>query len=334
MALLSARHEDPVQARMAHEILAASRATAVMHPAVVDVAGGTGALGGGRLGHGDAVAQSAARWRWPSGAGVARTCRVGFRAPCRCAIFCAGAAHWTHAWKQGFNLGPRHGVLHACRDRLRKLADQHSQKVSLIGWSLGGVYARELAKEVPDLVRCVVTLGSPFAGHPRDTNAWRVYEWFSGQSVHDNPALREHLRQAPPVPTTSIFSRSDGVVAGTAASTTCCHTPRTSKSPPATSAWASTRWRLYVVADRLRQDPADWQRFDTSGARSWFFKHAEPPEAGHLSATPSPDRRRQSDTNSRSSATRVNRVERCTAVCRTSRSRFQFAFRLVSGMAT
>src|SRR4029078_6021698 len=101
--------------------------------------------------------------------------------------------HWTHAWKQGFNFGPRngvlrgcrdrlqrlarrHGVLPVCRDRLQRLADRHGRPVSLIGWSLGGVYARELAKEMPQHVRCVITLGSPFAGHPRDTNAWRVYE--------------------------------------------------------------------------------------------------------------------------------------------------------------
>src|SRR5206468_11333459 len=85
-------------------------------------------------------------------------------------------------------------------------------KVSLIGWSLGGVYARELAKEMPDAVRCVITLGSPFSGPPKSTNAWRIYELTSGRDIeseHEN----FDLHVAPPVPTTSIFSRSDGIVA-------------------------------------------------------------------------------------------------------------------------
>ncbi|HEY6514450.1 MAG TPA: alpha/beta fold hydrolase [Burkholderiaceae bacterium] len=187
--------------------------------------------------------------------------------------------HWTHAWKQGFNFGPRHGVLHGCRDRLKQLADRHGVQVSLIGWSLGGVYARELAKEAPDLVRCVVTLGSPFAGHPRDTNAWRVYEWMSGQSLHDNPSLRQQLRTAPPVPTTSIFSRSDGVVAWHCSVNEVL--PHTENIEIAAShvGMGVNPLALYVVADRLRQDPRRWQRFDAGGARRWLFRHAQPPAA-------------------------------------------------------
>lgn len=184
--------------------------------------------------------------------------------------------HSAHAWKQGFNFGPRHGVLHACRGRLRHLADRHGRKVSLIGWSLGGVYARELAKEMPDLVRCVITLGSPFAGHPRDTNAWRVYELVSGQSVHDDPALHQQLRHAPPVPTTSIFSRTDGVVAWhCSVNEVLPHTENIAVSASHVG-MGMNPLALYVVADRLRQDPQTWQRFDTSGARRWFYKHAEP----------------------------------------------------------
>ena len=187
--------------------------------------------------------------------------------------------HWTHAWKQGFNFGPRHGVLHECRNRLRHLAERHGQRVSLIGWSLGGVYARELAKELPELVRCVITLGSPFSGHPHHTNAWRVYEWVSGQSVHDDEALRRQLRQPPPVPTTSIFSRTDGVVAW--------HCSVNDELPHTESIEINASHigmginplALYVVADRLRQDPQKWQRFDTGGARRWFFKHARPATA-------------------------------------------------------
>lgn len=185
--------------------------------------------------------------------------------------------YWTHSWRQGFNFGPRHGVLHACGTRVRQLADRHGRKVSLVGWSLGGVYARELAKEMPELTRCVVTLGSPFAGHPRATNAWRVYEWLSGQSVQHDHDLRRQLREPPPVPTTSILSRSDGVVAWHC-SVNEPH-PHTESIEIAAShvGMGVNPVALYALADRLRQDPERWQRFDASGARRWFYKHAEPP---------------------------------------------------------
>jgi pimeloyl-ACP methyl ester carboxylesterase len=188
--------------------------------------------------------------------------------------------YWTHAWKQGFNLGPRHGVLHACRARLKELAHRHGRKVSLVGWSLGGVYARELAKEAPELARCVITLGSPFTGHPRATNAWRVYEWLSGQTVTDNHELRAQLREAPPVPTTSILSRSDGIVAWHCS----VNEPRAHTENIQVTAshigMGVNPLALYAVADRLRQDPERWQRFDVAGTRRWFFRHADPVTAG------------------------------------------------------
>src|SRR3954452_2775194 len=82
-------------------------------------------------------------------------------------------------WNQGRNFGVRPGVLEGIRSTLTRLA-AHGRKVSLIGWSLGGLYARELAKEVPDAVRLVITLGSPFAGESNATPASRLYEWVSG----------------------------------------------------------------------------------------------------------------------------------------------------------
>ncbi|MCW5660626.1 MAG: alpha/beta hydrolase [Burkholderiaceae bacterium] len=181
--------------------------------------------------------------------------------------------HWTHSWRQGFNFGPRNGVLQACRGRVQQLAERHGCKVSLVGWSLGGVYARELAKELPHLTRCVITLGSPFAGHPRATNAWRVYEWLSGQSVHDNHEMHRQLREAPPVPTTSILSRSDGVVAWhCSVNEPRAHTENIEIAASHVGMGVNPL-ALYAVADRLRQDPERWQRFDVSGARRWFFRH-------------------------------------------------------------
>ena len=115
-------------------------------------------------------------------------------------------------WEQGFNFGPRAGVLYEAKSHLTRTFDSTGQKVSLIGWSLGGVYARELAKEMPHMVRGVITLGTPFAGSDKSTNAWRVYELTRSRKI-TRESENYDLPTAPPVPTSSIYSRSDGVVA-------------------------------------------------------------------------------------------------------------------------
>ena len=86
------------------------------------------------------------------------------------------------------------------------------RKVSIVGWSLGGVYARDLALQMPDMVRSVITLGSPFTNDVRATNATRLYEALSGESVNDDPEIREAIAGDLPVPATSIYSRTDGIV--------------------------------------------------------------------------------------------------------------------------
>jgi pimeloyl-ACP methyl ester carboxylesterase len=174
-------------------------------------------------------------------------------------------------WEQGLNLGPRAGVLDALRARVRELQRLDGRKVSLLGWSLGGVYARELAKEMPELVRCVITLGSPFAGPPQATNAWWLFERVSGHPEPD-AQMQAALRVAPPVPTTSIYSRTDGIVAW-----------QCSLNPPGPLAenievhashigLGLNPLAMVAIADRLAQDPAHWTPFDTSGLRRFFFK--------------------------------------------------------------
>ena len=121
----------------------------------------------------------------------------------------------VHGWNQGRNLGLRSGVEQSMLDRVEELYDRHGgRKISLVGWSLGGIYARQLAKRVPDKVRSVISLGSPFTGSPKATNAWRVYEFASGHRVDESDKhIAGPLSKSPPVPTTSIFSRSDGICA-------------------------------------------------------------------------------------------------------------------------
>jgi len=179
-------------------------------------------------------------------------------------------------WQQGFNFGPRHGVLDQLRARVARVAERHGQRVSLVGWSLGGIYAREIAKEQPDIARCVVTLGSPFAGNPRATNAWRLYELVSGQAVQSDEALRAQIRQPPDCPTTSIYSRSDGIVAWPCSVNEAA--PHTENIEIAAShlGMGHHPLALFAVADRLAQPEGGWQPFDASGLRRWFFKTGTP----------------------------------------------------------
>src|SRR5579859_5198905 len=118
----------------------------------------------------------------------------------------------TYAWKMGRNIGGVSRMRAALRDRLAEIHASTGRKVSVVGWSLGGVYARDLALQAPDMVRYVVTLGSPFANDVRATNATRLYEALSGETVGADPELLEAIAGDLPVPATSVFSRADGVV--------------------------------------------------------------------------------------------------------------------------
>ena len=89
----------------------------------------------------------------------------------------------TQAWRMGRNIGGLSRIRSALRDRLRSIFKETGRKVSLVGWSLGGVYARDLALQAPEMVRYVVTLGSPFADDVRATNATTLYEALSGETV-------------------------------------------------------------------------------------------------------------------------------------------------------
>src|SRR6202171_4186615 len=96
----------------------------------------------------------------------------------------------AYAWNMGRNLGGLSSLRGALRDLLKQTYETTGRKVSIVGWSLGGVYARDLAVQLPDMVRSVITLGSPFANDVRATNATRLYEALSGERVNDNPEIR------------------------------------------------------------------------------------------------------------------------------------------------
>ena len=120
------------------------------------------------------------------------------------------AGYRVHGWGLGMNLGARSDLLDRLEYRLNR-AGRHGP-VSLVGWSLGGLYARELAKRRPDQVARVITLGSPFSGDVRANNAWWLYEMLNDHKV-DAPPIEARLAEKPPVPTIAFWSRADGIVA-------------------------------------------------------------------------------------------------------------------------
>ena len=116
----------------------------------------------------------------------------------------------VHGWGLGLNRGACQNML----GRVVELVDQIAGdgKVVLIGWSFGGLYAREVAKVRPDRIDRVITMGTPFSGDPRANNLWRTYEKIAGYPVDQTP-FDVKLNEKPPVPTTALWSRGDGIVA-------------------------------------------------------------------------------------------------------------------------
>jgi pimeloyl-ACP methyl ester carboxylesterase len=115
----------------------------------------------------------------------------------------------------GWGMGLNRGVTERTLDRLAERVERHGsgRPVILVGWSLGGIYAREVAKHRPDLVDRVITLGSPFSGdRRRNNNVWRLYEAVAGHPVNA-PPIDTDPSVKPPVPTLALWSRRDGIVA-------------------------------------------------------------------------------------------------------------------------
>lgn len=125
----------------------------------------------------------------------------------------ARAGYAAHGWGLGRNMGITPALLARMLARLDDLGGQaKDRRLALVGWSLGGLYARELAKLRPALIERVVTLGSPFSGDLHWTNAWRLYERINGYRVDAPPVAVTH-HEKPPVPTIAIWSPRDGIVA-------------------------------------------------------------------------------------------------------------------------
>ncbi len=116
-------------------------------------------------------------------------------------------------WNLGINTGPKKVLYTGIVNRIKEITDQYSEPVSLVGWSLGGLFAREIAKEHSSEIRNVVTLGSPFA---RRFTSITSTEYFKRHGINDldylDPERLSQLNVSPPHPCTSIYSKSDSLI--------------------------------------------------------------------------------------------------------------------------
>ena len=127
--------------------------------------------------------------------------------------FVYNLGYQVYGWGSGRNLADVKN-LELLLDRIENLYHKYDNKVSIVGWSLGGVFARQIAKERPHLVRQVITMGSPFKGITKPNNAKWIHNIITkGEgTARIDPALIADLPMPAPVPTTAIYSKEDGIV--------------------------------------------------------------------------------------------------------------------------
>jgi pimeloyl-ACP methyl ester carboxylesterase len=169
----------------------------------------------------------------------------------------------TYGWGLGANLGPTPQIVAGLRQRIETIVEREQQPISVVGWSLGGIFGRVLARENPQSFRQVITLGSPFRMTPADRSAVSPM-WESLSSLHSTELtdqLRTRDRPPLPVPTTAIYSRTDGIVSWRA----CIETKGpTSESVEVYGSHCGLGFNpaaAYVIANRLRQPVEEWRRF-------------------------------------------------------------------------
>ena len=119
----------------------------------------------------------------------------------------------VYDWGLGRNLGPNSTLDKSMVDLIHRVCGVHGEKVSLVGHSLGGLYSRIMANRFPDEVRQVITMGSPFCLKQDISEIKAIFKKVIGNTVIDiHPSDIEQMRETPQMPSTSIYTKTDGVV--------------------------------------------------------------------------------------------------------------------------
>lgn len=176
----------------------------------------------------------------------------------------------------GWNLG-RNLVVNEEREAdmqalLRAFSAAHDRKVSIVGWSLGGVFAREIAKVHPECVRQVISLGSPISGKIVRDPVHQAFKSVNGEPTETDRARYSSLGEAPPVPTTSIYSKTDSIVPWRRSVQKRGGQTENIEVPASHIGLGVNPLVMYAIADRLAQPEDDWKPFDSRGAKRLFYR--------------------------------------------------------------
>lgn len=181
----------------------------------------------------------------------------------------------ARGWGLGRNVRVDEARIGEMAALLQRIHQEAGQRVSLVGWSLGGVFARELAKHRPDVVRQVVTLGSPISGERDHTNASRLFAYLNrkGPDPFDSPRFAA-IASPPPVPTTAILTRSDGIVHWRGALQQGDNAHARTENIVVRASHCGLGFNpsvMIVIADRLRLSDGHWQPFVPAPGQGWLF---------------------------------------------------------------
>jgi len=175
-------------------------------------------------------------------------------------------------WGMGRNLRFNSDVEQEMRTMVAKTAKEVGAKVSLVGWSLGGVFAREIARAMPENVRTVVTLGSPITGARHAALARPVFEFLNGKPDPELESRIDEMHVAPPVPTTAVYSKTDGIVHWHGALQEEGDQAENIRVPASHLGMGTNPLVMNILADRLSQPKDEWKKFSMRGLRKFVYR--------------------------------------------------------------
>ena len=216
----------------------------------------------------NSVARTRVLRGWPRGDGHSVVVVPGFLAGAESTAFLRNhlgrLGYQVSDWGLGRNSGVTRARTEAFARRVAELRERSGRKVSIVGWSAGGIYAREMGRLHPDQVRCVITMVTPFNVHLTETPAWKLYLMVNRGS-HDETLFTDEvvrLRGRPlSLPTTSIYTKDDGIIAWQS----CVGEPAPlNEAVEVRGSHLGTVHQIdsiRVIADRLAQPEGDWRPY-------------------------------------------------------------------------
>ena len=186
----------------------------------------------------------------------------------------------THAWGQGTNPGLREDIYQKLEEHVERIYNTHGQKVSLVGWSLGGLYARVLGHRRSSKIRQVITLGSPFGINSSFSSddlaisgpVLKLYQRLNPDGDSDPLATGDPIWESPPpVPCTAIYSEDDGVASWQYCIDDVSERTENIRIIGSHTGLTHNPFVLYALADRLAQPINQWKPFKLNGYKRLFY---------------------------------------------------------------